>query len=292
MNQEFEEIYKLTNEKITLEKQKVNEHKKDIRQSEWLIIGIILVCLIISYITSIVMAKYIFITVAVMMFVFCTIYTFRSERKIIERQNKYSEIALSELAIHIKDGFTYEKDEEISGSYYRKSGFNKIYKELDSKGVISGKRKESTISVSNIIVRSQSKELFRGIFAYGTLKNEFEEIDVMRVNSKNNKKEKYEIPNQELFMYSENMRIARNIITDEILEDVRNFYEETGLKFEFMIHKNLIFFRFFDREILTKPIANDKQTKEYLYKYYRIIEFISNFIEKIDKEEFAKKGEE
>ncbi len=283
MNQEFEEIYKLTNEKITLEKQKVNEHKKDIRQSEWLIIGIILVCLIISYITSIVMAKYIFITVAVMMFVFCTIYTFRSERKIIERQNKYSEIALSELAIHIKDGFTYEKDEEISGSYYRKSGFNKIYKELDSKGVISGKRKESTISVSNIIVRSQSKELFRGIFAYGTLKNEFEEIDVMRVNSKNNKKEKYEIPNQELFMYSENMRIARNIITDEILEDVRNFYEETGLKFEFMIHKNLIFFRFFDREILTKPIANDKQTKEYLYKYYRIIEFISKFIEKIDK---------
>lgn len=283
MNQEFEEIYKLTNEKITLEKQKVNEHKKDIRQSEWLIVGIILVCLIISFITSIVMAKYIFITVAIMMFVFCTIYTFRSERKIIERQNKYSEIALSELAIHIKDGFTYEKDEEISGSYYRKSGFNKIYKELDSKGVISGKRKESTISVSNIIVRSQSKELFRGIFAYGTLKNEFEEIDVMRVNSKNNKKEKYEIPNQELFMYSENMRIARNIITDEILEDVRNFYEETGLKFEFMIHKNLIFFRFFDREILTKPIANDKQTKEYLYKYYRIIEFISKFIEKIDK---------
>lgn len=283
MNQEFEEIYKLTNEKIVIEKQKLKEFKKDIRQSEGLIIGIILVCLTISFITNLVMAKYIFLTVAIMMFAFCTIYTFSNERKIIAKQNKYSEFALSELAIHIKDGFTYEKDEEISGSYYRKSGFNKIYKELDSKGVISGKRKENTISVSNIIVRSQSKELFRGIFAYGTLKKEFEEIDVMRVNSKNNKKEKYEIPNQELFMYSENMRIARNIITDDILEDVRNFYEETGLKFEFMIHKNLIFFRFFDREILTKPIANDKQTKEYLYKYYRIIEFISKFIEKIDK---------
>lgn len=283
MDQEFEKIYELTNKKISVEKQKVNEYRKDIRQSEALIIGIILVCLIISFITNITMAKYIFLTVSIMMFAFCTFYTFTNERKIIARQNKYSEIALTELALNIKDGFTYEKDEELSGSHYRKSGFNKIYKQLDSKGVISGKRNGNTISVSNVIVKSQTKELFRGIFAYGTLKKEFEEIDVMRVNSKNNKKEKYEIPNQELFIYSENMRKARTIITDDILEYIKNFYEETGLKFEFMIHKNLIFFRFFDREILTKPIANDKQTKEYLYKYYRLIEFISKFIEKIDK---------
>lgn len=283
MNQEFEEIYKWTNEKIAEEKKKVNEYKKDIRQSEGLIIGIIIVCLIISFLTNILMAKYIFVTVAAMMFIFCSFYTFRNERKIIARQNRFSEFALSELAVHIKDGFTYEKDEEISGSYYRKSGFNRIYKELDSKGVIYGTKNDKEISVSNIIVRSQTKELFRGIFAYGALKNEFEEIDVMRVNSKNNKKEKYEISSQGLYMYSENMEKAKEIITDEIIEDVKKFSDETKLKFEFMIHKNLIFFRFFDREILTKPIANDKQTKEYLYKYYRIIEFIAKFIEKIDK---------
>ena len=283
MNQEFEEIYKWTNEKIVEEKKKVNEYKKDIRQSEGLIIGIILVCLMISFMTNILMAKYIFVTVAAMMFIFCSFYTFRNERKIIARQNRFSEFALSELAVHIKDGFTYEKDEEISGSYYRKSGFNRIYKELDSKGVIYGTKNDKEISVSNIIVRSQTKELFRGIFAYGALKNEFEEIDVMRVNSKNNKKEKYEIPSQGLYIYSENMEKAKEIITEDIIEDVKKFNDETKLKFEFMIHKNLIFFSFFDKEILTKPIANDKQTKEYLYKYYRIIEFISKFIEKIDK---------
>lgn len=285
MNQEFEEIYKWTNEKISVEKAKINEYKKDIRQSEGLIIGIIVVCLIISFITNILMAKYIFLTVAIMMFVFCTFYTFRNERKIIARQNRYSEFALSELALHIKDGFTYEKDEEISGSFYRKSGFNRIYKELDSKGVISGTRNGNSISVSNIIVRNQTKEIFRGIFTYGTLKKEFEEIDVMRVNSQNNKKEKYEIPEQGLYMYSENIKKAREIITDEIIEDVKKFTEETKIKFEFMINKNLIFFRFFDNQILTKPIANDKQTKEYLYKYYKIIEFASKLIQKIDKEE-------
>ena len=60
------------------------------------------------------MAQYIFVTVAAMMFIFCTFYTFKGERRIIEEQNKFSEVALSELAVHIKDGFVYEKDEELS----------------------------------------------------------------------------------------------------------------------------------------------------------------------------------
>ena len=283
MREDFEKIYEFTNEKIVNEKQWVKEYKKDIRQSEGLIIGIIVVCLIISFLAPTQMAQYIFVTVAAMMFIFCTFYTFKGERRIIEKQNKFSEVALSELAVHIKDGFVYEKDEELSGSYYRKSGFNRIYKELESYGLISGTKDGHSISLSNIIVKAPNKELFRGIFAYGTLKKSVKEIDVMRVNSKNNKKEKYEIPNQELYMYAEEMNDARKIINDDVIKFIEEFKNETKYKFEFMINKDLVFFRFFDNEILTKPIANDKETKEYLYKYYRIIEFLSEFIEKIEK---------
>ena len=283
MREDFEKIYEFTNEKIVNEKQRVKEYKKDIRQSEGLIIGIIVVCLIISFLAPTQMAQYIFVTVAAMMFIFCTFYTFKGERRIIEKQNKFSEVALSELAVHIKDGFVYEKDEELSGSYYRKSGFNRIYKELESYGLISGTKDGHSISLSNIIVKAPNKELFRGIFAYGTLKKSVKEIDVMRVNSKNNKKEKYEIPNQELYMYAEEMNDARKIINEDVIKFIEEFKNETKYKFEFMINKDLVFFRFFDNEILTKPIANDKETKEYLYKYYRIIEFLSEFIEKIEK---------
>ena len=283
MREDFEKIYEFTNEKIVNEKQRVKEYKKDIRQSEGLIIGIIVVCLIISFLAQTQMAQYIFVTVAAMMFIFCTFYTFKGERRIIEEQNKFSEVALSELAVHIKDGFVYEKDEELSGSYYRKSGFNRIYKELESYGLISGTKDGHSISLSNIIVKAPNKELFRGIFAYGTLKKSIKEIDVMRVNSKNNKKEKYELPNQELYMYAEEMNDARKIINDDVIKFIEEFKNETKYKFEFMINKDLVFFRFFDNEILTKPIANDKETKEYLYKYYRIIEFLSEFIEKIEK---------
>ncbi len=283
MREDFEKIYEFTNEKIVNEKQRVKEYKKDIRQSEGLIIGIIVVCLIISFLAPTQMAQYIFVTVAAMMFIFCTFYTFKGERRIIEKQNKFSEVALSELAVHIKDGFVYEKDEELSGSYYRKSGFNRIYKELESYGLISGTKDGHSISLSNIIVKAPNKELFRGIFAYGTLKKSIKEIDVMRVNSKNNKKEKYELPNQELYMYAEEMNDARKIINDDVIKFIEEFKNETKYKFEFMINKELVFFRFFDNEILTKPIANDKETKEYLYKYYRIIEFLSEFIEKIEK---------
>ena len=283
MREDFEKIYEFTNEKIVNEKQRVKEYKKDITQSEGLIIGIIVVCLIISFLAPTQMAQYIFVTVAAMMFIFCTFYTFKGERRIIEEQNKFSEVALSELAVHIKDGFVYEKDEELSGSYYRKSGFNRIYKELESYGLISGTKDGHSISLSNIIVKAPNKELFRGIFAYGTLKKSIKEIDVMRVNSKNNKKEKYELPNQELYMYAEEMNDARKIINDDVIKFIEEFKNETKYKFEFMINKDLVFFRFFDNEILTKPIANDKETKEYLYKYYRIIEFLSEFIEKIEK---------
>lgn len=283
MREDFEKIYEFTNEKIVNEKQRVKEYKKDIRQSEGLIIGIIVVCLIISFLAPTQMAQYIFVTVAAMMFIFCTFYTFKGERRIIEEQNKFSEVALSELAVHIKDGFVYEKDEELSGSYYRKSGFNRIYKELESYGLISGTKDGHSISLSNIIVKAPNKELFRGIFAYGTLKKSIKEIDVMRVNSKNNKKEKYELPNQELYMYAEEMNDARKIINDDVIKFIEEFKNETKYKFEFMINKDLVFFRFFDNEILTKTIANDKETKEYLYKYYRIIEFLSEFIEKIEK---------
>ena len=282
MREDFKKIYEFTNEKIADERKQLKEYKRDIRQSEGLIIGIIIICIIVAIIAPTATAKYIFITVAAMMFVFCTFYTFKGERRIIEKQNKFSEIALSELAVHIKDGFTYEKDEELSGSYYRKSGFNRIYKELDSQGVISGTRNGHEIALSNIIVKSENKELFRGIFACGTIKKEIDEIDVMRVNSKNNKKEKYAIPDQDLFMYSERISKARQVLTDDKLEFIKQFKEETKYKLEMMINKNMVFFRFFDNDILTKPITNNKETEEYMYKYYRIITFMSEFVEMID----------
>ena len=84
-------------------------------------------------------------------------------------------------------------------------------------------------------------------------------------------------------MYAESIEEARNVITNEVIRFFEDFIEETKYKFELMINKNMIFFRFYDKDILTKPISNDKETKEFLYKYYRIIEFISEFIYIIDK---------
>lgn len=280
---EFEKIYEWTNEKLKEEKEKIKEFKTDIRQSEALIIFIIIICLIIAFFAPSATARYIFISVALLMFIFCSFYTFKCERKLIARQNKFSEFALSELAVHIKDGFIYEKDEELSGSYYRKSGFNRIYKELNSQGVISGSRDGHNISLSNIIVTSTNKELFRGIFTYGTLNKEIDEIDVMTVNSTNNKKEKFAIPDLGLYMYADNIEKARKVVNDDVIEYAKFFAEDTKFKFEFMINKNLIFFRFFDKDILTKPIANDKETKEYLFKYYKIIEFMTGIIDLIEK---------
>lgn len=239
-------------------------------------------CIIISLITKIAIAKYIFITVAGMMLLFCGFYTFSNERKIIDKQNKFSEVALQELTVRIKDGFVYEKEGEISGTYYRKSGFNRTYSDLKSIGVISGTREGHNIYASNVIVKAQSRVAFRGIFSYAELHNNFEEIDLMRVNSQNNKKEKYEIPNTGLFMYSENTNKAKEIVDDGLVAILQKFYEETKIDYEIMLNKEMIFFRFHDSEILTKPLVNDKATKDFLYRYYKIIEFtaiVANYVD-------------
>ena len=103
MREDFEKIYEFTNEKIVNEKQRVKEYKKDIRQSEGLIIGIIVVCLIISFLAPTQMAQYIFVTVAAMMFIFCTFYTFKGERRIIEEQNK---LMKQQIEQNSKDEYT------------------------------------------------------------------------------------------------------------------------------------------------------------------------------------------
>lgn len=288
MDEEFEEIYKRVNLILIPHNERVKEYKKDTRQTEALIVGIIIACLIVSFIIEEAITKYMFLTVSVMMFIFCTFYTFSNERKITAKQNKYSEVALSELVKHIKDGFVYEKEEELSERYYRESGFDRRYENLYSDGIISGKRNDHNIALSNIIVTDNIKELFKGTFAYSELKKSFDEIDVMTVNSKNSVKEKYEIFSQGLYMYSNSIRKSRKVITDDILADIKEFSKEFGIRFEFMINKKMIYFRFFSNEILTSPIANDKQTKEYLYKYYRIIKFIADFIVKIENSEEGK----
>ena len=86
-------------------------------------------------------------------------------------------------------------------------------------------------------------------------------------------------------MYSEDTESARKIFTDDIFEDVRVFTNYTRIKLEFMVNKDLVFFRFFDNKILTKPIANDKKTKEYINQYFNIIDFISKIATKLNQKE-------
>lgn len=277
MDNNFEKIYDWTNEKLANEKNNLREFKIETRQIEGLIVAIIILCLIIAFFAPTIIAKYIFITVAVLMFIICAFYIFKGERNIIEMQNRFSDFALSEMVTHIKDGFIYEKNEEISEINYKKSGFNRIYSSLESYGLISGSKNNQEICISNIIVKSEKEELFRGIFAYSTISSNADEIDVMSTNSQNNKKEKFNITSLGLYIYAENMKESRKIITDEVIKYMEQFVDETKIKFELMINKNMIFFRFFDKNILTRPISNEKETKAFLYKYYRIIEFISNF---------------
>ncbi len=42
-------------------------------------------------------------------------------------------------------------------------------------------------------------------------------------------------------MYAESIEEARKVLTDEVLEYIVKFQEETKYKYEYMIHKNMVF---------------------------------------------------
>ena len=89
MDNNFEKIYDWTNEKLTNEKNNLREFKIETRQIEGLIVAIIILCLIIAFFAPTIIAKYIFITVAILMFIICAFYIFKGERNIIEMQNRF-----------------------------------------------------------------------------------------------------------------------------------------------------------------------------------------------------------
>ena len=112
----------------------------------------------------------------------------------------------------------------------------------------------------------------------------------MKIKRKNKKKEKYEIHETGIFMYSESTEKSKQIIDEEIIECIREFMKETKIKFEMMVNKELVFFRFLDSDMLTKPLANDKATKEFLYKYFRIIDFTAHMSYLLDKKQEETEG--
>ena len=284
--EEFLEINKWDKEKIEKEKNNIKLEILEKRQFEMLFIGIVLLFL---FIIAVFPNRVLKISACIGVLLVCLIliiYMYFKNKKISNKKNEFKEKVLEEFAIHIKDGFIYEKNGEISELKYRKSGFNKSYNEFESNCCMSGEKNGRKIGIANITIEKHDKDnkkkicLFKGAFAFCELNENIDEIDVMKVDSKINKKEKAEIKEENLYMYSEDIKYANKIVDEKIIQLVKEVKREFDITLEFMIHKNGLYVRFFTDNMLLFSVSDEK---EVLYKYYRLIEFMNEFAETIEK---------
>ena len=151
---------------------------------------------------------------------------------------------------------------------------------------MSGEKNGRKIGIANITIEKHDKDnkkkicLFKWAFAFCELNENIDEIDVMKVDSKINKKEKAEIKEENLYMYSEDIKYANKIVDEKIIQLVKEVKREFDITLEFMIHKNGLYVRFFTDNMLLFSVSDEK---EVLYKYYRLIEFMNEFAETIEK---------
>lgn len=294
---EFLDICDWVNEKVAKERAILRLEKTEKRQVQMLLIVIMALMIFINITFVNATLKRVSLIILIISLIVLFIYTFLENLKILKKKVEFKEIVLEEFAIHLKDGFTYEQNGEISESKYRKSGFDKAYNDFYSNSFMDGEKNGRHIGLANIIIKKRQKnnklkETFKGAFAYATLQSLVPEVDLMKVNSTNNTREKLYIENSGLYMYSESIENAKRIIDDSIISEIVNLEKEFNISLECMVNKDMLFCRFFIDNMNNTLLYGTKREKEVLYKYYRIINLMELIARKIDCNVLGKSEEE
>ncbi len=289
-SKEFLKLYEEVNQKVKDGKKKASGSISDIRHSEILLFCLSFLSILAFFMAPIYNAKYIFLVVGILMIIISILYMIVNEIKIYGIKLKFKKEILKEFTAELNNNLEYKTDESISEVYYRKSGFNQTYKSIYSDGFIKGKNENRNFEMGNIsVIKDITKsnqnitvEVFNGIFAYCAINGNIEEIDLMRVNSKNNIKEKLEIQNGKMYMYADNINEARTILDNNMIDKILNLKNELGIDVEFMVNKNETFYRFFTQNTVSTNLFASKNEMQALYFYYKIINFIIDFTKELE----------
>ncbi|MBR3133757.1 MAG: hypothetical protein IKG42_06895 [Clostridia bacterium] len=288
---DFLELYELINENIRHEKNKVVSDVHENRISEIIIFVLSFISIIASFIAPIENSKTMFLVIGIIILLIGIGYMIINEIKIVGIKYRYRKKVMEEFTKDISNDWEYMMNEPISEVYYKKSGFNQNYKSLFSDGFLKAKRNKNLIEIGNISVekditnnnRNITIEAFNGIFAHSHINKKVQEIDIMRTNSKNNVKQKMEIAEQKLYMYSEDINKALEIVDNTLIHKIMQFRKELGIDVEIMIYEDEIYFRFFTGNLISVNLFGSDSEKKILYYYYRIIQFIMEFSDEIEK---------
>lgn len=84
-------------------------------------------------------------------------------------------------------------------------------------------------------------------------------------------------------IYSDDKILAMRILTPDIMEIIMDFYKKYHIPFEICYRNNMIYIRFFIKNMFEPEILRESMDIKPLYMYYSILEFIMEFSKGINK---------
>lgn len=275
------------------DKKQTEKKVNDIRYSEMLLFIISFISFFAFFIAPIenLNSKLMFFAIGMVMIVISILYMILNEIKIFGLRVNLKNIMMKDFAKTISNDWEFKEKDSISEVYYKKSGFNPTYKSIYSDGYLKAKRKDKTIDMGNVSVmrditnsnRNITVEAFNGIFAHSPIDANMFEVDLMKTNSKNNVKQKLEIVNGKLYMYSDNIKEATTVFDAAIIQKIMDLRNELGIDIELMVYEDEIYFRFYTPNTISANLFGSDYEKQALYFYYKISKFIVEFSNEIEK---------
>ena len=287
-NEIYEEIYNKNHEELE------NLRKSRARRTAILLAVTLIGVFIIMKVAMSSMNSFIFfpwIVVISMMLVIIITATNKGKYTTIFKQK-----VIEPFVKNIDEGLNYTSQNGIDSGVYRQGEFEH-FDRYHSEDLVIGSRENNTkffmaeIQVGLKEIRNY-KFLFKGLFAKLEIENKINSKVYIRKDSKNIKNpmniEQIELDSQgfeNLFnVYSDNKIVTMQILTSDIMNMLIDFYKE--IPFEVTIKNNNIYIRFYtgDEDMFETPLL-DKEAldKNTLYKYYSILDFTFELINKLQE---------
>lgn len=178
------------------------------------------------------------------------------------------------------NSYNESKDDYNNALFYTKKHL--FYKSQELINIIYNnndiKLRSITTEAYSALGKRKAEELFNGLFACAKCNynlGNYVNISTEQVINRVASSEKYK------FIVSNQYNIDNyNLLSYEHLDLIHNFYLNAGINFEITYSNNNIYFRFFTGNNLSPSIRSNSINVNILYKYYLIIKFIIEFIEK------------
>lgn len=287
---EFNEMYNSLRKKYEKSEKKVRNLSSLIAKAEIVLIIILILCIFISIINQIFLLLITFdLTIAIIL-VILKENLLRSEKRKLKKQ------FIENFVKDINEGFMFDENGELSERSYKLSGFDRAFNIFESKNYLEGFLDDDTkIMLAEIKVKHEKKienkriieNKFEGTFGYANINKKFTEaIKLLNkkeqitstevVSEKNSKKFK------DVFDVFADEDMFREIFDKQLIKTIMGYIKNFDINLEIIIEGSNIYFRFYNKDLISHKNFGSNEEKLCLWKYYCMIQLIYIIVDRIN----------